>query len=160
MTTQHGGQGVGAPPVARLAAPDTVERMLTSVPALRRAGLGELADSIEAMAREVDLGNEPVTDAPPADATPPPEPVAPKPEPEPLPARGPTPVPALVARARLGLGGAIVVVLASLGHVRSVSARILRIARHSLVRRRELVWGALAVSTMSLLVGWVITRLP
>jgi hypothetical protein len=159
MKTQHDGQGVAAPPVSRLAAPDTVERMLTSVPALRRAGLDELADSIEAMAREVGLGEEPVAEGPPADARPP-QPAEQQSESESIPARGASPVLALVARSRLGLGGAIVVVLASLGHVRGVFARILRIARHSLIRRREVVWGALAVSTMSLLVGWVITRLP
>src|SRR5262245_53601153 len=66
----------------------------------------------------------------------------------------------LVARARMWLGGAIVVVLASLVHMRRVAAHLVRTARRSLRGRYDVVWGALAVSTMSVLVGWVITRLP
>ena len=146
MKRQHVGQGVAAPPVARSAAPDTVEHMLASVPALRRAGLDELAVSIEAMAREigVGVGTDDVEDDP-ADA-----PVL----------QEPSAVGALVGRSRLGLGATIVVVAAALGGVWGFLGRIERSARHRLIRRREFVWGALVVSTMSLLVGWVITRLP
>jgi len=147
MKSQHVGQGVVAPPVARSAAPDTVEHMLSSVPALRRAGLDELADSIETMAREVGVGAE--ADAPAAGG-PGDTPVTPE----------PSAVGALVGRSRLGLGATIVVMAAALGRVWGVVGRIGRSARHRLVRRREFVWGALVVSSMSLLVGWVITRLP
>jgi hypothetical protein len=187
----HGGQGVEAPPALPSAAPDAFEHILASVPVLRRAGLDELADSIEAMAEEVALDDETVATAG-GEA---------EPEPEPAPAaheRNPSRFRARVERSRLEVGSAIVVLLvvlvATFGRARTVLEQILpavgrssirrrargaivilragagrakpilrrawRSARHSAIRRPELVWGALAVSTMSLVVGWVVTRLP
>jgi hypothetical protein len=196
----HGGQGVEAPPAVPSAAPDAFEQILASVPALRRAGLDELADSIEAMAHEVGLDDETVAPAV-SEAEPEPEPARAAPEPEPARA-APEPDPSgfreRLDRSRVEVGSAAVVLLvvlvAAFGRAHTALGQILPAVGHSSIRRRargaivilragagrstsilrrarwsvrqgairrpELVWGALAMSTMSLVVGWVVTRLP
>jgi hypothetical protein len=184
MRTQHGGPGVEAPLALRAAAPDTVEHILAGVPALRRAGLDDLADSIEAMAVEIGLGVE----RPAASL-----------ETRSQPGRRmsggyeSSRLTALVERSRLELGSAILVLFAGLIHVRTVVGNVGRALdrslvrqelgrativvpatlggarkvrrrirwaiRYSLFRRRGLVWGIVAVAPASLLVGWVVTRL-
>jgi hypothetical protein len=173
------------------AAPDAFEQILASVPALRRAGLDELADSIEAMAHEVGLDDETVAPAV-SEAEPEPEPARAAPEPDPSGFRerldrsrvevGSAAVVLLVVlvaafgRARTALGqilpavghssirrrarGAIVILRAGAGRSTSILRRARWSVRQGAIRRPELVWGALAMSTMSLVVGWVVTRLP
>jgi len=169
MKSQHGGRGVKVPSAPRAsAAPDTIEHILTSIPALRRAGLDELADSVEAMARDSSRAAAAATRRNGDTATPSANGRQAHPrEPErrsggrAASAAGLVQRMAMLAeRSRLAMGWAIVVLLASFGRLRGLYARTARGVRHSLIRRRELVWGVLAVSSISLLAGWVITRLP
>lgn len=151
----HGGQGVETPPVLRSAAPDGVEHILAGVPALRRAGLDELADSIEAMAHKVVLGVQPV----PSDIERDPVEAGFHPvrkrrrqpwaawEAAPTLGRANAVLLATFARARIVLGrvrqspirrylgNAIVVLLASSRHTRTLSGRAWRAVRRSPIKR-------------------------
>jgi hypothetical protein len=127
--------------------------MLTSVPALRGAGLDELADSIEATARELGLRREADVAAVPRDE---------------IQAEGAierpsreteAPAASLATRVRHSLGGAIVVALAGAGRLTGLLGRSRQAVRHSVIRRRELIWAVAAAGSMSLLLGWVISRL-
>ena len=159
MTTKQRGQGGRAPASARAkaAAPNTVERMLTSVPALRGAGLDKLADSIEATARELGVGAEAEPESPSVEKSPA---QTADPDVETRGAQVRSAGQTLLTHTRHGIGGAIVVALAGAGRIGGSLDRGRRAAGYRLMRRRELVWGVLAAVPMSLLVGWVITRIP
>jgi len=138
--------------------------MLTSVPALRGAGLDQLADSIEATARELGVGGpaeaagEPEAGSEPAAGESAPE--APEQD---VPTHGTqlrSVTETLLTRARHGLGGAIVVALAGAARIAGSLGRGRRMAQYGLMRRPEVVWSVLAAVSTSLLVGWVITRIP
>jgi hypothetical protein len=180
----------GGPVGSRGTAPDTLERIVASVPALRKAGLDSVADSILSVAHDAEVERarasaprtgkttprrapakqrrKPVaaqgaTSRPsrrPSNATPPaseetgsegvsPAAAAPVVRPE-----------TASTRWRLHVGSVLLVLAAGVGHARIRVGRLTRASRFVLARRRDLVLGTFAVSTMSLLVGWVITRLP
>ncbi len=149
---------------------DTLARIVVNVPALREAGLDDVAESVLRMAREAETRPEPPAAATAVEARPkrrgrslPPRPRSVEPAQDALPEPEPVEtveVPPRQRSWRPAVGGVLLLAIAGLGHGRSRARHGVAFLRYLASRRRDLVLGTVAVSTMSLLVGWVITRLP